>query len=334
MKKLLIIITALAASTVWADKVNLKSGSFLTGTCGAITDDKMAFTSDDLGDIKIAVANIVSIESEKTHTIQHMDMTTEEAPVTIVNGTYVVNGENLNMDDVKAIDPVPEAWHGSVAASFLAQRGNTYSHTASVAADVKRRWEHDRFTASGEYDYAETGSNKDNKEKSQDEWLAKAQHDHFWSQRFYSYENGQYKRDVVADLNARYRIGLGLGYQWLENENVLDTGKWSFNQELGANYTKDRYELTTEEYNAIHYAHHATYNPIWSDAVDFFHNLEFDPSTKNFNNYTLDADVGMNIKITGNLKFTAKASWEYNSNPQKGTKKCDSKYFAGLGYEW
>ena len=334
MKKLLVVLVAFAAASVWADKVTLKSGSFLTGKCGAISDDKMVFTSDDLGEIKIAVANIAAIESEKTHTIQHLDMTTEEAPVTVVDGAYVVNGENLDMSNVKTIDPVPETWHGSVSASFLAQRGNTYSHTASVAAEVHRRWEHDRFTASGEYDYAETGTSKNDKKKSQDEWMAKAQHDHFWSGKFYTYENGKYERDEVAELRARYRVGLGVGYQWLENEDLLGTGKWSFNQELGGNYTKERYDLTSDDYMAVHYAHHLTYKPVWTDAVDFFHNLEYDPSTEDFANYTLDANVGMNIKIIGALKFTAKASWEYTSNPQPGVKKGDSKYFAGLGYEW
>ena len=49
MKVSLLVVAGLAAAGVFADKVVLKSGSFLTGTAGAVAGDSLEFTSDDLG---------------------------------------------------------------------------------------------------------------------------------------------------------------------------------------------------------------------------------------------------------------------------------------------
>ena len=57
MKKTTLAVgAALLASVAFADKVTLKSGSFLTGEAGLIQEGKLLFKSDDLGDIKIDIA--------------------------------------------------------------------------------------------------------------------------------------------------------------------------------------------------------------------------------------------------------------------------------------
>ena len=58
MKVSLLVVAALTATGVFADKVVLKSGSFLTGTAGAVSGDSLVFTSDDLGEVKIKLANM------------------------------------------------------------------------------------------------------------------------------------------------------------------------------------------------------------------------------------------------------------------------------------
>ena len=54
-KLLAAAFAAACAASALADKVTLKSGSFLTGTAGEVAGDKLKFASDDLGDIEIAV---------------------------------------------------------------------------------------------------------------------------------------------------------------------------------------------------------------------------------------------------------------------------------------
>ena len=61
----MIALCALLSVAAYADKVTLKSGSFLTGKAGLVQDGKLTFTSDDLGEVKIDVANIADLDVAK-----------------------------------------------------------------------------------------------------------------------------------------------------------------------------------------------------------------------------------------------------------------------------
>ena len=86
------LAAAVAASSAMADKVTLKSGSFLTGKAGTIEGDALNFASDDLGDLKIKVANIASLEAEGTHVIEYTDKKREDKALTVKDGAYIVDG--------------------------------------------------------------------------------------------------------------------------------------------------------------------------------------------------------------------------------------------------
>ena len=143
----------LLAGAAFADKVTLKSGSFLTGETGLIQDGKLNFKSDDLGDLKIDLANIKAIDAEKSHIVQYNDNSTETKNLTVKDGELWSGNAKLDTANVKAIDPAIETWHGSVHAGFNATRGNTYETSGSVEANVNRRWEKDRLNVDFGYYY-------------------------------------------------------------------------------------------------------------------------------------------------------------------------------------
>lgn len=337
-KLLATVLSAACAAAALADKVTLKSGSFLTGTAGEITGDKLKFKSDDLGDVEIAVANIAALESEKTHVVQYKDLTTETKAVSVKDGAYVVGADKLDMTNVKAIDPAVETWHGSVNFAYQSARGNTYNNTGSLLADVNRRWEKDRVKANFGYYYSESGSSKQTKEKSTDRWELEGQHDHFWQTAIYSYENARWEKDDIAGLDYRIRLGAGGGYQWLDKYASDMTGAWSFSQEIGAAWVKssfvDQDPDADDTYASLRYAHHLTYLPKWSKGFEVFHNFEYFPQVNDWENYLAKADLGFTTKIIMNFDLLAKVEWDYNSNPSVGRKSSDTRYIVGLGYKW
>ena len=142
MKKLVVAaVSALVVSAVFADKVMLKSGSFLTGTVKGASAEEITFDSDDLGEVKIKVANIASIVDAGEHVVRYNDNTRETKRLGVDKGAYVVGETILDMSNVKEIDPVEETWHGSFNVAYNATRGNTRENTATVLANVNRRWE-------------------------------------------------------------------------------------------------------------------------------------------------------------------------------------------------
>jgi putative salt-induced outer membrane protein YdiY len=339
MKKTLAFVAIMAAGTVFADKVMLKSGSYLTGTAGQVQNGELAFKSDDLGDIKIKVANIVSLDVAKENVVQYQDNTTETKKLTVKDGSIIdEKGAALDMGKVKALNPIPEKWHGSVNVAFQSSRGNTYENSGTVLANVNRRWEKDRMNANFGYYYSETGTSKYSKEKSTDRWEIEGQHDHFWGSKFYMYENARYEEDDIAGLDYRLRLGVGGGYQWLDGFESETTGKWSFNQEVGAAWIKNSYADqdpdADDSYATVRYAHHLKYFPKWRDGVEVFHNLEYLPQVNDFDNYLIKADVGFSTKIVLDFDLLCKIEWDYNSMPSVGRKSSDFRYIVGLGYKW
>ena len=240
---------------------------------------------------------------------------------------------------VFAEDPAaPETWHGSINGAFTASRGNTYEDSWSLIGALNRRWESDRLMLNGGYYFSKTGTADGPRETTTDRWELEGQEDHFWTKVFYSYVNLRYEHDEIALLEARYRVGLGLGYQWLDNTVFESTGKWSFSQELGANWIKEEFEEGGDEkqggFAALRYAHHLTYLPKWNDATEFFHNFEYLPEVDDWDKYLIKADVGFSVKIIGDFDLLAKIEWDFDSRPANGREKSDVRYIVGLGYKW
>ena len=273
MKKLIVITLAALACSAWADRMELKSGSFLTGKVKSVAKDAVVFTSDDLGDVTVKVANIAKLDVGE-RVVQHNDLSEEKKSLAVEKGAYVSEAKPLAMGDVKAIDPVPEKWHGGIVLAYNATRGNTFENAATVLLNVNRRWEKDRFRGDFGYYYSESGSNSSDAEKTTDKWKLELQHDHFWLAKLYHYENLQWERDEIQLLDARYRVGLGGGYQWLDGRAFETTGKWSFSQELGLNWVREEYEDSDNDqkggFCALRYAHHLLWTPVWLEKISLF----------------------------------------------------------------
>ncbi len=341
IKTILAAFLSLATvSSVFADKVMLKSGSVLTGTAGQFAGGALNFMSDDLGALTIPIDKIVKLEASNDHVVQYNDLSTETKKVMVSDGAFAIeeNGtvKKLDMTNVKAVDPVPETWHGSVNFSGTVTRGNTVGESASVVADVSRRWEKDRLTAGAGYFYGASGDSKETKQKTTSRFELQAQEDHFWTgNAFYTYVNGKYEFDRIMSLKYRYRVGLGLGYQWLENRD-FGFGKISFNQEAGLSYVMEKYDHTKEDdYSAFRYAHHFTWDITPVPGLAFAHNLEFLPDMEDWtDNYLIDADAGFTYAFRANWQLIARLEWDYKSKVGEGTKKSDLRYILGLGYKW
>ena len=335
-------VAALAASVLGlvavADTVTLKSGSVLVGETGDVRDGALQFKSEDLGKLSIKIENIKSVDVEKNHKIIYKDGRVEDKNLAVKDGKLLAAGVPLDLAAVKATDPIPETWHGSIDIGFQAARGNTYETSGSVLANVNRRWDDDRFTGDFGYYYSETGKADEETRKTTDRWDVEAKHDHFWFPKVYNYEDLKYERDVIQDLNARYRVGLGVGYQWLENSVFESTGKWSFNQELGVNWIKEEYENNDDAkkdgFCALRYAHHLNYIPKWTEGLEFFHNFEILPEVDEWEKFLAKGDAGFTTKLIYDFNLIAKIEWDYNSKPANNRKKDDLRYIVGLGYKW
>lgn len=337
MKKLMLSVAVGCAVLGAADTLTFKSGAKLLGTVVRVEGGTITFKSDDVGELSISADKVAELSTDKENTILFTDKTREEAIVGMTDGKFTAGEKPLDMDKVKAINPEAEAWHGNVNIGVTAARGNTVSEDVSIVAGVSRRWEHDRFTADGSYNWAQNGTSKDTKEKTKDKITLAAQEDHFISEKFYIYANGKFERDTLNDLSSRYRIGGGFGRQWLDGQTFEATGKWSFSQEAGAEYVKERLmnsDDNDDNYASFRYKHNLVWNPKWVKDVEVFHHLEYHPEISDWSNYVINTDIGASTTIWGGWNLLAKFEWDYDSEPADSAKKSDLRYILGLGYKW
>lgn len=338
MKLKLLALAALSccSTIMMADKVYLKSGSYLTGTAGDVVGDSIKFVSDDLGEVTVKLANITKLESSREHVVQYKDLTTEKKALAVKDGALVEGDKKLDMSNVKAVDPVFETWHGSVNIAASMARGNTVSENASLTADLSRRWEKHRFTSALGYYFAQSGDNKLDKQKTENRFELSAQEDYFFITKLYGYVSGKYEIDEIMQLDHRIRLGAGLGYQWLEGVDVAGLGKMSFNQEVGGAWVKEKYENGyDDDFATVRYAHHYTWDFAKTEGLKFFHNFEYLPDLSDFTeNYLIDADIGLSWAFSANWQLLAKFEWDYKSQVAEGVKHSDLRYILGLGYKW
>lgn len=322
----MILAVALAAAvSAFADKVTLKSGTLITGTAGEVRDGTLAFASDDFGDMAIRLDSIASLESDRTFAEGEVPF---EVAAPAPEPAEVAEAE----------EEEDNAWHGSFNVAYMSSRGNTYNNNASVLFNINRRWTEDRVKGDLGYYYSETGTSKHDRETSSNRLEAEGQHDHFWAEKVYTYENLRYDRDQIAGLEYRIRLGAGLGYQWLDGYESDLTGKWSFNQEAGLAWVRTGYDVkdpdAEDSYCSFRYAHHLTYNPKWNENVEGFHNLEYMPDIADWEIYLIKADIGFTTKILLDFDLLCKIEWDYDSTPSAGRKSSDTRYIVGLGYKW
>lgn len=312
MKKLLFVACTVAVCAAFADKITLKSGTVLTGTILGTEGDVIKFESDDFGTLDVKPESVDRI--------------------------FDAQAKPIEAAAVKPVPKPPETWHGSINVAFLAARGNTYADSWSVIANLNRRWEKDRFNGDLGYYYSKNGQGAVPAEKTTDRWEIELKHDHFWWERVYNYEDFRFDRDMIQDLRARYRFGIGGGYQWLEKEDALDLGKFTFQQEFGVNYIKEEYENNDDAadggFCALRYAHKFAWEPKWREGLEFFHNFEILPQVDEWEKFLAKGDVGFMTKLIYDFDLLAKIEWDYNSKPANDRKKDDLRYIVGLGYKW
>ena len=148
--------------------------------------------------------------------------------------------------------------------------------------------------------------------------------------------NGKYEYDRIMNLDYRYRVGAGLGIQWLEGRAFENLGKWSFSQEAGLTWVKERYASSLDDdYLAFRYAHHLAWDPNWITGFNFTHNFEYIPELSDWEeNYIIDSDVGFTYAFRANWQLLGKIEWDYKSKVGAGTKHSDLRYMLGIGYKW
>jgi len=331
---LLCVLSGSAASL--ADELYLKNGDRLTGQIVRMTDDKLIFKSNVVGEVTVNLSEIRTLSSEAPLEVHLKDGTVLRQPVAAAepNQFSIAAGEPLKsqtftLTQVASINPPPKPkprWTGSLSGSVASTHGNTSTESLSGSFNAMRRSEKDRITASADYARSEREDpDTGDEDTTENWWKTKAQYDYFFTKKFFGFVNGRYEKDAIAELDRRVVVGGGGGYQWIEEPET------SFSTSFGLASLYEKFDNQTDSNSEI--SLQAGYNfqkTMWKN-LRFLHDLTYFPSLEQFSDYYLTTSAELRATMIKNLFASFRVIFDYDASPAEGRGSTDVKYLFGIG---
>ncbi len=247
-------------------------------------------------------------------------------------GASSVGPQTFRLDDTIALNPPevdPIDWSGRAFGGFEIDRGNSHTHSAEIDTRIVRRTELTRFTVTADYDADRQRDNSTGtRSTSKNQLRGTAQHDYFLTKKHYVFGLTSAENDRVADLDLRFVVASGWGYQWVETDD------FNFNTELGLTWTDERYEDDTEDDDFITGLLKWNLERRLRKNVSFFQHGNWRPSLEESRTHIIETQTGFRSDITGTLFLEARVDWDWDSKPAPGANRQDVEYVFGLGYRF
>jgi len=226
--------------------------------------------------------------------------------------------------DAVAAPALPH-WSGALSIGATWTDGNTETTTFNANFNAQRRGEDDRWTFDAFSNYGESSPGT---LVTSNNHGGGAKYDYFFSPKLYSYGQGQSKVDHVADLDLRYILGAGAGYQWFESEKT----KWG--TELGLSYVDEDYEDDTsdESFLGLRVASNLAYQI--SKTAAFEQVAEAYPSLEDSDDVVAKLDNRLKLNITGKWIAQIQYVLDFNSSPPNFVEETDHRVVLGLGWSF
>lgn len=213
-------------------------------------------------------------------------------------------------------------WIGSVTLGGTIQDGNTKTATAAFTADAHYLREKDRTTLSAFLNY---GEDKNANTITERKYGGKAQYDYFFSEKLYVLGTGRAEHDLRADVDVRWIVGGGAGYQFVQNDRTSlsgEVGLSSFHENFISSADKD-YISARAAYNLAH---------RFNESVGFAQFFEVYPSLEDTENIYSKLDSRLDVSLTKSMFTQLQWVWDWNNNPAPGFKTSDHRFQVNFGW--
>lgn len=241
-----------------------------------------------------------------------------------------------------AEDPAPPTttkWASSAAAGLTLTRGNSDTLLATFSLGTAKKWDQNELSLGADGTYGQTKETvtvvtpggtfrtTDNHTTAQSAH-AFGQYNRLFTERWYGYGRVEGLYDKVADIKYRLTLSPGAGYYFIKEKTTdlsAEAGPALITQKLG---DESKTYLTLRVGEKLHHA--------LSDRARVWEMVEFLPQVDDFNNYIVNAEVGIeaDINSTGKLSLRTVLQDTYNNVPAKGREKNDAKLIAAIAYKF
>ncbi|MFZ1073583.1 MAG: DUF481 domain-containing protein [Verrucomicrobiia bacterium] len=235
---------------------------------------------------------------------------------------YATNGFIAFGQTNQVASPPKYPWESSASFGLTLTRGNsdTTLFTVKVLTDRKDNLNELSFGADAAY-----GAN--NGVENTESLHGFAQWDHLFSEKFFSYARAEGLHDGISDIKYRAMIGPGAGYYFLKDTNTTlaaEAGGSAVFERLGTNDSTYATLRLAERFEHKFDGHGAR---VWQT-------VEILPQVDSFNNYIVNAEVGVEASISKHLSLQTYLDDSYDNEPAAGRLKDDLKLVSGISYKF
>jgi putative salt-induced outer membrane protein YdiY len=215
-------------------------------------------------------------------------------------------------------------WTGTVSLGLTYTDGNTEILSAAAGFDAERRSEWDRRTIRGFWNYAEQTVDGESDLTQRDMGMS-AKHDFFVDDHLYYLGNAGWETDELANLDLRWYVGGGVGYQFIEDEKTKLSG------EGGLVYFSEKFdEGGDEEYLALRGAYN--FKRELSDTATFEQIAELFPGLEDIEDIYGKLDTRFRVSLTADMFAQLQWVMDYDNTPAEGAYRMDHRVILSLGW--
>jgi putative salt-induced outer membrane protein YdiY len=220
--------------------------------------------------------------------------------------------------------PPPKGWTGSVAVSASKATGNTDKTTAGATGQAERRGDDDRWTVQLVWNY----SDEKGIGVTQRRTYGQVKYDRFFDKKRYGYGVVSAENDFNAALDLRTTVGVGLGYQFREDE------EWKLSGEAGLSYVDENFETSSDDqdYLAARLAYKADWKIDEKWSVGQW--TEVFPSLEDRDDVSARVDTHAKLVLTEKMFAQLQHIYTWDNTPATGADRVDELWLLSLGWSF
>jgi putative salt-induced outer membrane protein YdiY len=239
---------------------------------------------------------------------------------------------DTNTNNVTTVVKKPK-WESSVGVGLTLTRGNsdTILVTANFLTQKKDPITEWAFGADGAYGENKVqtaiGTNTSSRYVENNESLhVFGQYNHLFSDRFFGYARIEGLHDGIAGLSYRFTISPGAGYYFLKYTNTTLAG------EVGPGLTLQELGGVDSTYATLRLAERFEHK--FAEHARLWQSLELLPQINKFNNYLVNAEIGVEAPLSKKLSLQTYLDDNYVNEPAAARKSNDVKLIGGIAYKF
>jgi hypothetical protein len=233
----------------------------------------------------------------------------------------------LAADAAAPAEPPKQIWESTASLDLALTRGNSDSFLATATINAHRKWENDELLLGAAAGYGNNTTTDSTGQKVTSETVnyarAFGQFNYLFTERFYVGLRLEGLHDEIADINYRVTVSPMAGYYFIKHTNTFLVG------EVGPSLVTQDLGGDTSTYIGLRLAERYEYK--FAGGARFWESLEWIPQVDEFDNWILNAEIGISAPIYKVLDVRLVAVDTYNNQPAAGREKNDLKLLAGVG---